>query len=611
MDKMFTKMATVLTAALVALTGMQKGWAQNPNTFLTQTATQVISDAFGCAAWAVPYTDDNQYYRIYDLATYNTNNLDSFQVRNVEIGLYMTSSVLAPTGTHPIYVKIHKLNTPTFTSLANLTLLAQKDTSIGMGLNNVTLPISLVTRIGANERIVVETGAASGTPNLTAIGFGFIYGPETGPSYITSTGCGLPAPATVSSLVTTPQLAVKLNVNGEFFSLPDTTGFTVFRDTICAGAVGVNYAVATADHATTYEWTYSGGGVSINGNGSAAVTINASLGATSGFLTCTPKNYYGSAAAVSRYIQIDSVFHINLNLVNPVICLGDSVTLEGPAGYSSYRWEPPTGLTVLDDRITRASPANSHSYTLVVEDQFGCRGVGATFVSINTGPVIQLQPDPVHVCDKPVTVTLSGAVEYEWTPATGVTDPFAAVTDVRPGSTTNYTIIAKDAMGCTSETPVTVTVNNLGSITITQQGRILSVPEGYGYLWYKDGQPVVPHAIFRQYNVKGPGTYKVLVTDANGCQAFSDEVVIKSLGIGSLDADMVKIYPNPSKDKIFIETDLKIGYELLSVDGKSVLKASGTKTVDMSGLADGMYYLLVYDLDTQAGTTFKVQKIEE
>lgn len=612
MSKFFTRVTTLLGTALAMFGSLQQGFSQNPNVFLTQTPTQTISDAFGCADWSWPYTDDNQYYRVYDLATYNTGNLDSFQVRNVEVGIYMTSSIFNPGGTHPIYVKIHKLNTPTFTSLANLTLIAQKDTSLGMGLNNITFPISLPVRIGGNERIVVETGTmVDGWPNLTAVGFGFVYAAETGPTYISSTGCALPNPTPVSSLIAIPQMGVKLNVNGEFFSYPDTTAFTVFKDTICAGAVGVGYAVAPSAHTTNYEWTFSGGGVSIQGNGGPSITLNAALGATSGYLTCTPKNYYASAPAVTRYIQIDSVFHINLNLANATVCLGDSITLEGPGGYDSYRWEPPTGLTELDTRVTVASPQNSHSYTLVVEDQFGCRGIGSTFVSINTGPVIRWSPDPVHVCDEPVTVTLSGAAQYQWVPATGIDDPLAATTDVRPTATTHYTIIAKDAMGCKSETPVTVTVNNMNSITITQQGNILTVPAvaGYSYLWYKDGQPVIPHAIFNQYNAKGPGVYRVLVTDANGCQAFSDQIEIKGLGIGSLDTDMVKIYPNPATDKVYIQTDLNVGYELLSVDGKSVLKNSNSKEVDLSALADGMYYLLVYDVLTQVSTAFKVQKI--
>src|SRR5690606_22617780 len=103
-----------------------------------------------------------------------------------------------------------------------------------------------------------------------------------------------------------------IEANAEFFSTPVNTTWNRFKDTICAGAQNVAYSVDPSLHASTYDWSYSGGGVTINGNGSASVTLNVALTATSGILSVTPRNYYGHAATLTRYIQVDSIFAISL-----------------------------------------------------------------------------------------------------------------------------------------------------------------------------------------------------------------------------------------------------------------------------------------------------------
>lgn len=605
MKKVSTRLIITL-AILTALMGVKSNiFAQNPNTFLTQSPSQVpITSVFGCAAWWT-YTGDNQFYRIYDLADSNNLSHDSFQVRNVEVGICTTGSLLS-TAPHPFTVRIYSISTTNFTSLTSLTLLAEKDTTLAMNmwLQKITIPIEV--RVGANDRIVVEADAASGISTFTCIGFGFVTG-ELEPSYFTAGDCALTAPSMVSNYTTIRPI---INVNGEYFSRPDAPTWDRFKDTTCSGATNVVYSVNPAQYAETYQWSYSGGGGTINGNGSPNITMNFSLNATSGNLNVTPYNYYGSGTSISRFIQVDSIFEIGLNVVSPTICLGDNIPLEGPTGYMSYRWEPPTGLSSINTRTTVASPMNSHSYTLVVEDEYGCRGIGSAHVSINTGPHIYINPNPINVCDDSVDVALSGAVSYEWAPTNGIGSPYSSSTKVRPAATTNYVITATDTMGCTSETPTTINVNNIGNITITQNGKILSVPTGYSYLWYKDGIPVVPSAIFNQYNAKEDGVYKVLITDANGCSTFSDEVELKGLGIIDLNTTTVKLYPNPTNDKVYIETPLRISYELYSIDGKMILSEENLKEVDMSGLSSGMYYLTIKDQDTGNKASFKIVKQE-
>lgn len=637
MSSIFTKITMVVSVMCLALLGSRQGWAQNPNTLLTySTGTPCSSATSFCGATPALYptvhiqSTKQQFARVFDLNGFNTSNHDSVLIKNVRFSNTIIRNFDIVNDTFNYVVRIYKLTGNGYT-LGNRTLVATANSNrhvipAGNGFINgyfqqifqeFTAPFNI--RISAHDTIAIEVENPDfyTQGKLTVIYMG--KRSETRQSsYLTAALCGVyTTPTLLFPIIGASYAGIGCNnigfdieANAEFFSTPVNTTWNRFKDTTCAGAQNVVYSVNTSQHATTYDWSYTGGGVTINGNGNASVTLNMALTATSGVLSVTPRNYYGRALTLSRPIQIDSIFEITLNHINPVICLEDTIDLEGPGGYDSYRWEPPTGLTSLNTRTTRASPANSHSYTLVVEDEYGCRGIGSTFVQINRGPVLHITPNPVSVCDDSVTVTITGAADYNWTPGAGVGDPFAGTTKVRPASTTVYTIIAADAMGCISETPLKVTVNNMSNVAVTQNGRILSVPAGNGYLWYKDGAPVIPHAIFNQYNVKTPGTYKVLITDANGCQAFSEEVIIKGLGIINLDESVIKLYPNPARDYVYIETALDVNYEVFGIDGKLIFGNKNNKVVDMARLASGMYYLVIEDVATSNKASFKIVKSE-
>lgn len=609
---------------------------QNPNNLLTYSTSGACgySTAFCVGTYlGVPVTaTKDQYARLMYLPEFNTNNLDSVLIKNVRFSNTIMRNFDAIPRTVKYNVRIYKVSGAGYT-LTNRTLLASAVSStvtIPAGGGVTSLTYSQLTfqqftatfnkRFSAHDTIALEVESEDHFNQgiYAAMWFG-LRSESRQVSYFTATTCGVNVtPTSVYATIGAayvgygcPNIGLDIEANAEFFSIPAPPPFVVFKDTICAGAVNIPYAVTPVAHATDYEWDYTGGGVTISGTG-PAVNISASMAATSGYLRVKAKNFYGESDWTSRYIQVDSIFRINLNLTNPTICLGDSVALSGPAGFSSYRWEPPTGLTVLDDRATVASPANSHSYTLVVEDQYGCRGIGSTFVSINPGPSIYVAPQSLGICSDSIDVTVTGALAYEWVPTVGLSDPNSGVLKAKPTATTHYTITATDAMGCTTENPVVIKVYPTPNGTITRNGRILTAPTGMNsYLWYKDDVPVVPSAIFHQYNMKTPGNYKVLMVDANGCEFFSNIIIADDItGIAQLAMDQLKLYPNPTKDLITIETDLNVNFRLFTLDGKLIMEGLDTKKVDMSSLATGMYYLEVEDIKSLQKASFKVVKSE-
>jgi hypothetical protein len=89
-------------------------------------------------------------------------------------------------------------------------------------------------------------------------------------------------------------------------------GFLVSTPSVCKGDAGVAYTVPN-DPFVTYNWSYSGTGVTIHGN-TNAVTLDFSLTATSGILSVTASTYCGTSVARTLPITFNTL-HNNLAIV--------------------------------------------------------------------------------------------------------------------------------------------------------------------------------------------------------------------------------------------------------------------------------------------------------
>jgi len=106
-----------------------------------------------------------------------------------------------------------------------------------------------------------------------------------------------------------------------------------------------------------------------------------------------------------------------------------------------------------------------------------------------------------------------------------------------------------------------------------------------------------------------PGTYTCCVTSANGCMVCQTATVAFTTGISALQiASGFSVSPNPFTNTLKIETGTAIkDAQLVLYDmiGKEILhrdKVSGTVEWDLSGLAQGVYFLA---LKTNQGTSVK------
>lgn len=173
------------------------------------------------------------------------------------------------------------------------------------------------------------------------------------------------------------------------------------------------------------------------------------------------------------------------------ICENDNTTLTATATTAtSFSWTPATGLNNPNIASPVASPASTTIFTVTVSDANNCTNTDEVQVTVNQRPPTNAGTDQPICFGDTIGLQASGAVGYNWSPATGLSDPTIANPQAYPTSTTAYTVTGTAANGCTRTDEVTITVNPLPVITLTPNSRIcegediqLQASGGVSYTW--------------------------------------------------------------------------------------------------------------------------------
>lgn len=173
-----------------------------------------------------------------------------------------------------------------------------------------------------------------------------------------------------------------------------------------------------------------------------------------------------------------------------------------------------------------------------------------------------------------------------------------------------YKVTVTDSEGCvlsdssilTAVAPIKPTIDS-NSITRTMTSSVAA-----SYQWYKDGVPYSINGINQNqqsttYNI--PGFYAVHTVDANGCESISDTIlIVLSSNKSNFNNNKIKIYPNPSSNKITVEAQLQNEkvqrLEIMDIEGKIILQKSvadilsNNIEVDVLKLSKGEYFIKIF-----------------
>ncbi|OJW80941.1 MAG: hypothetical protein BGO69_19860 [Bacteroidetes bacterium 46-16] len=275
--------------------------------------------------------------------------------------------------------------------------------------------------------------------------------------------------------------------------IPAQPGAITGTTTPCQGTTGTPYSVAAVPNATSYTWTYSGTGATINGNGTNSITIDFNNTATSGTLSVTASNTCGTSAAqtVALTMQPGAFQPGAFTTASTTVCAGGTANYVVPAVVGvTYTWSySGTGVTFSgppSNAVTATFANNATSGVISVTATTACgtsapRSIGVTVTPLPTTPAAFLSSSAT-VCQGQSGVSYSvapdaNATSFLWSySGTGATinGTSNAVTIDFANNATSGTLSVSAVNACGTSTALTlaITVNPLP----TQPGTITGTP---------------------------------------------------------------------------------------------------------------------------------------
>ena len=322
---------------------------------------------------------------------------------------------------------------------------------------------SRTRNITVNALPTVTTAVGSGTvcagisTTITASGATtYSWSPAT---YLSAT--------TGATVTSTPTLTTTYTVTGTNASGCVNTANRIITvnplPTITATAGIPTYCIGgsttiTAAGGTTYSWSPA---TALNSTTGTTVTASPTVSTT---YTITGTNVNGCVNTVSKSITVNPLPTITASAGSSAICIGSSTSLTGSGG-TTYSWYPATGLSTTTGTTITASPTITTTYTVSGTNSNGCVNTNTVTVTVNSLPTISSTIGNTAICiGNATTIAASGAVNYSWSPATGLNTTTGISVTASPATTTTYTITGTNNNGCINTTTQLVTINPLPTI---------------------------------------------------------------------------------------------------------------------------------------------------
>jgi hypothetical protein len=265
-------------------------------------------------------------------------------------------------------------------------------TEPGMTAYAWTISSGGVINYGAGTNVITVSWTASGAQWVRV-------------NYTNSGGCTAPNPT---------QLNVTVN------TIPGPAGSITGTSTVCGGATGVAYSVATITGATSYVWTLPAGATIASGANTNSITVNFATNASSGNITVYGNNSCGNGAASPPFaVTVNALPGAAGSITGPAsVCQGDAgvvYTVPPIAGATGYFWTLPAGTTIVgssnSNSITVDFSASASSGNITVTGTNSC---GNGTVSPNFAVTVNPIPPAPVVTNIGTTLYSSAPTGNQW-----------------------------------------------------------------------------------------------------------------------------------------------------------------------------------------------------
>lgn len=305
--------------------------------------------------------------------------------------------------------------------------------------------------------------------------------------------------------------------------------------TVCNPGETVDLSILGADD---YTWTWT---PSTGLSADTGINVTATVTETTTY-TITGVGGFCGDATLTITVQVDENEFADAG-DDVELCLGETTVLSGDGGEfdNLYSWSPATYLSCTDcpNPTADITVAGTYTYTLTTYDIYNCPATDEITVIVHPLPVVDAGED-VDLCPEgSIQLEATGAVDYEWSPSTGLSctdcpDPICTVND-----NTTYTVTGTDEFGCVNTDQVDVSVFSTLDILVTADPSTIdsylgetSQLEATGaesYTWtpaFGLSGTDIPNPIAAP---KDTTTYIVTGVDANGCTDI-DTITINVIG---------------------------------------------------------------------------------
>jgi gliding motility-associated-like protein len=333
-------------------------------------------------------------------------------------------------------------------------------------------------------------------------------------------------------------------------TIPVTPGAISGTNSLCADAA--TYSITGISNATDYNWTVSGGGTIISGQGTTSVDI-AWTGPSGNYTVsvAAANNCGGSSAATLSVTILPAAPATPGNISgNTSVCPGvENYSVANVTDATSYNWTVSGGGTIASgqgtNNISISWTTTGGPYTVSVTASNSCGASVARIINVTVNPAPTsptITGNNETICEgESATLTATGStggtVTYSfYDAATGGNLVGTSPLTVTPSNTITYYLEVVNEFGCrhsTSRTPVTVNVNiapsdpvlNAGSDVLCYSGTATltatATPEGSVITWWDapvNGNQVGTGNTFTTGTITQSTTYYVQATSANGCK---------------------------------------------------------------------------------------------
>ncbi len=501
--------------------------------------------------------------------TVNGTNLNS--ASSVTIGATaVTNLIISPT------VITGTIAAGTTTGLVTVTTPCGSATSSSSFIvNAASPPVNLGTQSicqGGSYSFGGQSYSAAGTYSYTT------------PSTIT--GCDSTTTVTIAITSVTTQAITQsvcsggsFNFGGQIYNVAgvyaDTTTSTI---TGCDSITTLTLSVTPVVPQTINQSVCTGGSYNFNG------TLYSAAGTYSDTLSGAGMN--GCDSIVTLILAISPYPSAT---VNDSICQGANYNFNGNV------------YTVSGTYSDTLIGAGANGCDSIVILNLGIKSGSGSPVTASSALSIMCASDSIEVC------ATAGFTSYLWNNA--ATDSCIYVTHAG-----NYYVTATDNNGCTATSNhLGISVYPLPAVSISVNGDTLIAYGAVSYQWYRDGS-IVGGATSNIYIATVGGSYSVLVTDSNGCNAVSNPVVITGIfEFGMLSAEF-GMNPNPANSFVNISMEEKMigsNLTLYDVTGRKMLVVeleTRNSKLEISHFASGVYFVAVENVRGRMTRKLIIQK---